>query len=185
MRIERMQSPRAAEVRALWPPAAGVADDVAAIIAQVREGGDAALRELAERFDPAGVAPDRLSVPGEEVEAALGWAEPELIDAMRVAVENVRAVADAQVAHGTILEIEPGQIVDIAEVPVRRAGIYVPAGRAPYPSTVIMAAITARAAGVAEIAVCTPPSVADARVHPLILRDCIAKPSSKRTPTCS
>ena len=68
--------------------------------------------------------------------------------------------------------MEPGQIIDIAEVPVRRAGIYVPSGRAPYPSTVVMCAVTARAAGVAEIAVCAPPSVADARVHPLILVAC-------------
>src|SRR5881275_2877641 len=119
MRIERMKSPSAAEVRALWPAAAGVEPDVAAIIARVREGGDGALRELAEQFDPAGVAPDRLRVPAEEVEAALGWAEPELIEALRVAIANVRAVADAQVAHGTILEMEPGQIVDIAELPVR------------------------------------------------------------------
>jgi histidinol dehydrogenase len=167
-----MQAPSAAEVRALWVQPPEVADDVAAIIARVRDGGDDALRELAERFDPAGVAPDRLSVPSEEVEAALGWAEPQLIEAMQVAIANVRAVADTQVAHGTVLELEPGQVVDIAELPVRRAGIYVPSGRAPYPSTVIMCAITARAAGVPEIAVCTPPSVADARVHPLILAAC-------------
>ncbi|HEY8866126.1 MAG TPA: histidinol dehydrogenase, partial [Solirubrobacteraceae bacterium] len=63
-------------------------------------------------------------------------------------------------------------IVDIAEVPVRRIGAYIPSGRAPYPSTVIMCAVTARAAGVQEIAVCTPPSVADARIHPLILAAC-------------
>src|SRR5204862_6937146 len=118
MRIERMQSPTAEQVRALWPPAAGVAGEVAAIIDEVRAGGDGALRELAERFDPAGVAPDRLAVPETEVEAALGWAEPELLDAMRVAIANVRAVAEAQVAHGTVLELDPGQIVDIAEIPV-------------------------------------------------------------------
>src|SRR2546421_315746 len=172
MRIERMKSPSAEQVRALWPPAPGVEDDVAAIVAQVRQGGDAALRELAERFDPAGVAPDRLAVPVEEIEGALGWAEPELVGSMRIAIENVRAVAEAQVGHGTVLELGEGQVVDIAEVPVRRVGAYIPSGRAPYPSTVIMATVTARAAGVQEIAVCTPPSVADARVHPLILAAC-------------
>jgi len=167
-----MESPSADQVRALWPPAPGVEDDVAAIVAQVREGGDAALRELAERFDPAGVAPDRLSVPVEEIEAAIGWAEPELVESMRLAMSNVRRVAEAQVGHGTIVELEPGQVVDLAEVAVGRAGVYVPAGRAPYPSTVIMCVVTARVAGVREIAVCTPPSVADARVHPLILMAC-------------
>jgi len=167
-----MDSPTAAQVRALWPPAPGVAEDVADIIEQVRSGGDESLRELAERFDPAGVAPDRLTVPSEEVEAAIGWAEPHLIDAMRTAIANVRAVAEAQVAHGTVLELDEGQIVEVAEVPVQRVGAYIPAGRAPYPSTVIMCAVTARAAGVHEIAVCAPPSVADARVHPLILAAC-------------
>jgi histidinol dehydrogenase len=172
MRIERMQSPGAADVRALWPQAAGVEDDVKAILAQVRSGGDAALRELAERFDPAGVAPDRLAVPPAEIEAALDWADPDLLDAMRIAIANVRAVAEAQVGHGTVLELDPGHIVEVAEMAVRRVGAYIPGGRAPYPSTVIMCAVTARAAGVSEIAVCAPPSVADARVHPLILAAC-------------
>jgi histidinol dehydrogenase len=172
MRIERLQNPDAAEVRALWPASPDVEAGVAAILAQVREGGDAALRELAERFDPAGVAPDRLSVPAEEIEGALGWAEPALLDAMRVAIANVRAVADAQVAHGTSLELSDGHIVDVAEIAVRRVGAYIPGGRAPYPSTVIMCAVTARAAGVSEIAVCAPPSVADARVHPMVLAAC-------------
>jgi histidinol dehydrogenase len=172
MRIERMQSPGAADVRALWPQAAGVEDDVKAILAQVRSGGDVALRELAERFDPAGVAPDRLAVPPAEIEAALDWADPDLLDAMRIAIANVRAVAEAQVGHGTVLELDPGHIVEVAEMAVRRVGAYIPGGRAPYPSTVIMCAVTARAAGVSEIAVCAPPSVADARVHPLILAAC-------------
>ncbi|MEA2493058.1 MAG: histidinol dehydrogenase, partial [Thermoleophilaceae bacterium] len=172
MRIERLSNPDAATVRALWPPAPNVEADVRAIVEQVREGGDAALRELAERFDPAGVAPDRLAVPPQEIEGALGWAEPDILDSMRVAIANVKIVAEAQVGHGDAVELADGQFVEIAEVPVRRAGIYVPSGRAPYPSTVIMCAVTARAAGVREIALCAPPSVADARVHPLILAAC-------------
>jgi histidinol dehydrogenase len=172
VRIERLSDPDAATVRALWPPAPNVEDDVRAIVQQVREGGDAALRELAERFDPAGVAPDRLAVPPQEIEAALGWAEPEILDSLRVAIENVRNVAQAQVTHATVVEPGEGQYIELAEVPVRRAGIYVPAGRAPYPSTVVMCAVTARAAGVPEIALCAPPSVADARIHPMILAAC-------------
>jgi histidinol dehydrogenase len=172
VRIERLVNPDAATVRALWAPAPGVEGDVRAIIDQVREGGDAALRELAERFDPAGIAPDRLAVPAQEIEGALGWADPGILDSMRVAIANVTAVAEAQLAEGTLVELSDGQYVDIAELPVRRAGAYIPAGRAPYPSTVIMCAATARAAGVQEIAVCSPPSVADARVHPMILAAC-------------
>jgi histidinol dehydrogenase len=172
MRIVRLSNPDAATVRDLWPPAPNVEGEVRAIIDQVRQGGDAALRELAERFDPAGVAPDRLPVPAQEVEGALAWAEPRILDSLRVAIANVRAVADAQIGHGSIVELSDGQYIEIAEVPVRRAGIYVPAGRAPYPSTVIMCAVTARAAGVPEIALCAPPSVADARIHPMILAAC-------------
>jgi histidinol dehydrogenase len=172
VRIERLSDPDAAEVRALWPPAPNVEADVRAIVDQVRAGGDAALRELAERFDPAGVAPDRLAVSAQEIESALGWAEPAILDSLRVAIANVKAVAEAQVGHGVVVEPGDGQYIDIAEVPVRRAGAYVPAGRAPYPSTLIMCAVTAHVAGVQEIAICAPPSVADARVHPLILAAC-------------
>jgi histidinol dehydrogenase len=172
VRIERLSNPDAAAVRALWPPAPNVEEDVRAIVQQVREGGDDALRDLAERFDPAGVAPDRLAVPAQEIEGALGWAEPAILDSLRVAIGNVRTVAEAQLTHATIVEPADGQYIEVAEVPVRRAGIYVPAGRAPYPSTVIMCAVTARAAGVPEIALCAPPSVADARIHPMILAAC-------------
>jgi histidinol dehydrogenase len=172
MRIERLSDPAAEDVRALWPAAPGVEADVRAIVEQVRADGDRALRDLAERFDPSGVAPDRFAVPTEEIEAGLGWAEPALLEAMKVAAANVRMVAEAQVGHGALVELEAGQMIEIAELPVRRVGAYIPSGRAPYPSTVIMCAVTARAAGVQEIAVCTPPSVADARVHPLILAAC-------------
>jgi histidinol dehydrogenase len=172
VRIERLSNPDAATVRALWPPAPNVEDDVRAIVEQVRAGGDAALRELAERFDPAGIAPDRLAVPAQEIEGALAWAEPQILESLRVAIDNVKAVADAQIGHGLVVEPGEGQYIEIAEVPVRRVGIYVPGGRAPYPSTVIMCAVTARASGVQEIALVAPPSVADARVHPMILAAC-------------
>jgi histidinol dehydrogenase len=172
MRIERLTNPDAATVRALWPPTPNVEHDVRAIVDQVRAGGDAALLELAERFDPAGVAPDRLAVPAQEIEGALGWADDAILESLRVAIANVKAVAEAQVGHGAIVELSDGQYIDIAEVAVQRVGCYIPGGRAPYPSTVIMCAVTARAAGVHEIAVCSPPSVADARIHPMILAAC-------------
>jgi histidinol dehydrogenase len=167
-----MSNPDAATVRALWPATPNVEDDVRAIVEQVRTGGDAALRELAERFDPAGVAPDRLAVPAQEIEGALGWADDSILTSLGLAIANVKAVAEAQVGQGAVVELADGHYVDIAELPVRRIGAYIPSGRAPYPSTVIMCAVTARVAGVREIAVCAPPSVADARVHPMILAAC-------------
>src|SRR5204863_7448071 len=83
VRIERRSDPDAAAVRALWPPAPNVEDDVRAIVEQVRTDGDAALRELAERFDPAGIAPDRLAVPAQEIEGALGWADDQILASLR------------------------------------------------------------------------------------------------------
>ena len=83
MRIERLSHPDAAAVRALWPAAPNVEDDVRAIVRQVRDGGDEALRELAERFDPAGIAPDRLAVPAQEIEGALGWADDSILSSLR------------------------------------------------------------------------------------------------------
>jgi histidinol dehydrogenase len=70
------------------------------------------------------------------------------------------------------VDLPEGQRVEVAEVPVRRAGVYVPGGQAPYPSTVVMGAITARAAGVQQIAVCAPPGPGG-RAHPVILAACV------------
>jgi histidinol dehydrogenase len=70
------------------------------------------------------------------------------------------------------VELEQGQRVDMAEVPLRRVGVYAPGGRAAYPSTVVMCAITARTAGVDEIAVCAPPGPGG-RAHPAILAACV------------
>src|SRR5205085_10436849 len=103
VRIGRLSNPDAVTVRALWPGAPDVESDVRAIIEQVTAGGDAALAELAERFDPAGVAPDRLAVPAQEIEGALGWADPSILQSLRVAIANVRAVAEAQVGGGDVV----------------------------------------------------------------------------------
>ncbi|MEX2194716.1 MAG: histidinol dehydrogenase [Thermoleophilaceae bacterium] len=169
MRVARVET--AEQVRALVPPARSAEDDVRPILDAVRERGDAAVRELTERFDPAGLAPERLRVPAPEIAAAVGVVEPALLDAMRVAIANVRAVAEAQLRDETVVELPAGQRVAVAELPVRRAAAYVPGGRAPYPSTVIMCAVTAWAAGVDELAVCAPPGP-EGRAHPAILAAC-------------
>ena len=77
----------------------------------------------------------------------------------------MRAVAKAQLREPVDVELPEGQRVEMAEVPVRRAGVYVPGGRAPYPSTVVMCAVTARVAGVDEIAVCAPPGPGGGRTR--------------------
>jgi histidinol dehydrogenase len=159
----------AADLRALVPAPADVEADVRAILEAVRERGDAAVRELSARFD--GVEPGELRVAPEQLEAAPGALEPAVLEALGVAIANVGAVADAQLRDPLGVDLPQGQRVEILELPVRRAAAYVPGGRAAYPSTVVMCAVTARAAGVEELAVCTPPGP-DGAVNPVVLAAC-------------
>ena len=151
--------------------ATGIEEQVSEILSQVEEEGDAAVLRLTARFDRAELRPEELGVPPREIEAALGVLEPAVLRGLRTAIANVRAVAQAQLREPVRVDLPEGQRVEVAEVPVRRAGIYVPAGRAAYPSTVVMGAVTARAAGVDEVAVCAPPGPGG-RAHPVILAAC-------------
>jgi histidinol dehydrogenase len=160
------------ESRYSRPPAQPPTEEVREIIAEVRRDGDAAVRRLTERFDHAELGPDRVRVAPGEIEAALGVLEPEVLSGLRKAIANVRAVVEAQLGEPVSVELPEGQRVEVAEVPVRRAGLYVPGGRAAYPSTLVMLAVTARAAGVDEIAVCAPPGPRG-RAQPVVLAACV------------
>jgi histidinol dehydrogenase len=149
-----------------------VEESVLAILDEVARGGDAAVLELTERFDHAELEPDQLRVDANELEGSVGVLEPAVLEGLRTAIDNVRAVARAQLRESAAVELPQGQRVEIAEKPVRRAAIYVPGGEAPYPSTVVMGAVTARAAGVEEIVVCAPPGPRG-RAHPVILAACV------------
>jgi histidinol dehydrogenase len=142
--------------------------DVAPIEREVREGGDAALLKLTARFDATESAPQSLRVDPELATAALAGIEAELRGALEVAAANVGAVAEAQLAAPHRVELPQGQVVTVREVPVGAAGIYAPGGRAAYPSSVLMCAIPARAAGVERIALASPPRP-DGTLHPLVL----------------
>jgi histidinol dehydrogenase len=159
---------RAEAIRALTPPARSVEDDVRVIVDEVRDGGDEALRRFSERFDN---AVGDLTVPPGEIEEAAATLEPEVLDALRTAIANVKAVAEAQLHEPVAVDLPDGQRVVYDELPVRRAAAYVPGGRAPYPSTVVMCAVVARAAGVDEVVVCTPPGP-EGRIDPAILAAC-------------
>jgi histidinol dehydrogenase len=152
------------------PPARS--DEVARIIEAVREGGDSAVLELTERFDRAQLAPEELQVDLRELEASVGVLKPALLEALRTAIANVRAVAERQLGEPVAVEGPQGQRIEVGEVPVGRAGVYVPGGRAPYLSTVVMCAVTARAAGVPQVAVCAPPGPGG-KAHPAILAACV------------
>ncbi|HEU0024999.1 MAG TPA: histidinol dehydrogenase [Thermoleophilaceae bacterium] len=146
--------------------------DVAEIIAEVRAGGDEAVLTLTERFDKAELGPEALRVDADELEASVGVLEPDVLAGLRTAIANVRAVAAAQLRGPVPVRLPQGHDVSVEEVPVRRAGIYAPGGRAPYPSTVVMCAVTARTAGVEQIAVCAPPGPGG-RAHPVIMAACV------------
>jgi histidinol dehydrogenase len=162
---------RAEDIRALTPPSAEVESDVRAILAEVRDEGDAALLRLVARLDGVELGADELRVPAADLEAALAGLEPAVVEALSVAIANVGAVAEAQLHDPLSIQLPQGQRVEITEHPVRRAAAYVPGGRAPYPSTVVMCAVTAGAAGVEELVVCAPPG-ADGNPHPTILAAC-------------
>ena len=147
-------------------------ETVRAILDEVRREGDAAVSRLTARFDSAELGPNELRVDDRELEASVGVLEPAVLDGLRMAVANVKAVARAQLREPVSMSLDQGQLVEIAELPVRRAGVYAPGGRAGYPSSVLMCAATAWAAGVEEVAVCAPPGPGG-RAHPVILAACV------------
>lgn len=124
------------------------------ILADVRTRGDEAVRDLTERFD--GVRPDALRVPAADITAARDSLDGDLLDAIEHAAAGIEDFHRTQVL-GEHTYTRDGIEVVGRKVPVDRAGCYVPGGRAIYPSTVLMTAIPAKVAGVAEVALCVPP----------------------------
>ena len=148
-----------------------VAERVARIVARVDAEGDDAVLALTRELDTEGREPWPLRVDPLQLDEALGALPGPLREALELAAGNVRAVALAAVGSDREVALPQGQVVVIREVPVRRAAVYVPGGRAPYPSTVLMGAVTAQVAGVEEVAVCSPPR-ADGDVDPVVLGAC-------------
>ncbi len=138
---------------------------VRAILASVRDRGDEAVREYTRRFDGADL--DDLAVPPGECERALDAIAPELRAALVTARDNIDAFNRAEAAP-EVTWARDGLTVRTLRRPVDRAGCYVPGGRAAYPSTVLMTAVPARVAGVAEVVVCVPPGP-DGRVPDAVL----------------
>jgi histidinol dehydrogenase len=161
----------AAEVRARVPAPASVTGAVAEIVERVAAEGDAAVREYGVRFDGPGAADWPLRVDPLELSGALAALDPAVRAGLEVAIANVRTVALAALGSEAEVELPQGQRIVLREVPVRRAAIYVPGGRAPYPSTVVMGAVTAQAAGVEEVVVCAPPGTSGSP-DPVILAAC-------------
>ena len=133
---------------------AEVRDAARGILEDVRGRGDEALLEYTERFD--GVRPDRIRVPGKQIERARASLPAELEESFLVAFENVRSFHERELDRSWEMS-RSGATVGQRVRPLRRVGLYVPGGHGAYPSTLMMAAIPAKVAGVREICVCTPP----------------------------
>jgi len=143
---------------------------VARIVADVRNEGDAALLRYTEDHDRMKLDAASLRVTAEEIEAAYSEVEPEFLTAIRAAAANVRAFHEKQ-KRNSWMDLQPdgtllGQIIR----PLRRVGVYVPGGKAAYPSSVLMNVIPAQVAGVPEIVMVTPPATGGVPgINPYIL----------------
>lgn len=154
--------PRATEARAAaLATAAEIVDDV-------RARGELALREQAERFDR--VSGHAIRVPEAHVAEAVASLDPAVRAALEDAIARVRSASAAQVPQPRVTELAPGARVTQRWQPVGRVGVYVPGGKAVYPSSVVMNVVPAQVAGVGSIALASPPQAEHSgRVHPTIL----------------
>jgi histidinol dehydrogenase len=136
----------------------------------VRQRGAAAVREYTTRFDHVDLATTR--VPAEALAGALAALKPAVRAALEEAIRRARAVHEAQRPGDRVAQVAPGAVVTERYVPVGRAGVYVPGGLVVYPSSVVMNVIPAQVAGVAQIAVASPPQAEGGLPHPVILAAC-------------
>jgi histidinol dehydrogenase len=154
--------PRAAQARA------EALDTAARIVEDVRVRGEAALREQAERFDA--VTAHEVRVPEAHITEALAELAPEVRDALEEAIRRVRLASAAQVPESRVTRIGEGAVITQRWQPVHRVGVYIPGGKAVYPSSVIMNVVPAQVAGVTQIALASPPQADQGgRIHPTIL----------------
>lgn len=143
---------------------------VAEIVAAVRKEGDAALLRYTEAFDKVKLTPDRLRVTAEEIEAAYAQVDQQFLKALRQAAANIRAFHEKQKRSSWVDMAPDGTMLGLMIRPLCRVGLYVPGGKAAYPSSVLMNAIPAKVAGVPEIAMVTPPATGGQEgINPYIL----------------
>ena len=144
------------------------ADAAAGLVADVRERGATALRDQAERFD--GVRTETFRVPADEIAAAVAGLDPLVRAALEESIARVTEGSRAQVPANTVTRPADGAVIEQRWQPVTRAGVYVPGGKAVYPSSVVMNVVPAQVAGVGSIAVVSPAQRSfGGGVHPVIL----------------
>lgn len=156
----------AALTRPVQTVATKTRESVAALLTDVRERGDAALRDITLRFD--GSRMERFEVGAEEFAAAEAAVSAELRTAMEQAAQRIEAFHRAGIAQPYAVETAPGVVCERIIRPIARVGLYVPAGSAPLPSTALMLGVPARLAGCREVVLCTPPRK-DGSADPAVL----------------
>lgn len=164
--LEQGQAPSADLIKrgVVFDPA--VVSTVAEIIANVRERGDAALIDYTEKFD--GIRPTKFRVDEQEIQYSLRKTNQDVAQALQASGENIFNYHDRQRKEGLLVTKSNGALIGNKVTPLDSVGIYVPGGRAIYPSTVLMCALPARVAGVRRIVMVTPPGE-DGRIDPMLL----------------
>jgi histidinol dehydrogenase len=145
----------------------GVAEAVAAILAAVRADGDAAVVRFTARFDRVELTPDRFAIGADEIAAAAAAVPADLLAAIDLAARRIEAFHRAQMPADLAIRDGAGVHLGLRWGPLDAVGIYVPGGKAAYPSSVLMNAVPARVAGVARIAMCVP--APDGVLNPAVL----------------
>jgi histidinol dehydrogenase len=140
---------------------------VAEIIAAVRADGDAALCALTERFDHMSIGPAALRITADEIDAAMQSVPPDLHAALDLAATRIEAFHRAQMPQDLRMEDAAGLTLGMRWTPLDAVGLYVPGGKAAYPSSVLMNALPARVAGVPRVAMCVP--TPGGALNPLVL----------------
>jgi histidinol dehydrogenase len=185
----------AARVRKLVHGVGHVAEEVESIVAYVEVAGDHAVLDLvnqldldrgrpddsddfrdeawiaSESLDLSSGLPRPLLVSAAELDEAIRAMPREVVAGLQVTIANVAEVASAAVGLDAETRLPQGHTVALRELPLDSAAVYVPGGRAPYPSTAVMGVVTARAAGVLDVSVCSPPR-RDGEIDPLVLGTC-------------
>lgn len=144
---------------------------IAPILGRVEKGDEKVLLELAQEFD--GVRPPSIRVPREQIDKALAQLDPKIRTALELSIARVIQVHESQRRDETVTEVVEGGTVTERWIPVDRVGLYVPGGRAVYPSSVMMNVIPAQIAEVGSIAIASPPQKDfGGWPHPTILATC-------------
>lgn len=143
-------------------------DTVSEILNEVKEKGDEALFAFTKKFDKADISAENIVVTKEEIEEAYSLVEDSLIEVMKKSLANIRDFHEKQLRNSWIETREDGVILGQRITPLESVGVYVPGGKAAYPSSVLMNIIPAKVAGVERIVMTTPPG-ADGKVNPATL----------------